>query len=319
MPQTIFGYVWRVSRRHQLGLCLLSVTVFLLSAVPLELQRRIVNDAIGKGALDTIIWLAIAYAVVAVAEGAFKLWLNIYRSRVSERAVRDLRRRAGAQNGNARVSALSGNAPDAPAAEERAISEGVEISVILTESEHIGGFVGMSVSEPLLQGGVLLSVFGYLAWLNPWMALLSIAVFSPQVVFVPLMQQAMNHRAAERIQTLREVSDGIVGATGDDAAQAAQQEAKVNHVFRLNMGIFKLKFTMNFLMNLMHHLGVATVLGIGGWLAAQGRLEVGTVVAFVSGLAKVNDPWRDVVAWYREMSAVNMRYRLVADKMRGLD
>ena len=128
----------------------------------------------------------------------------------------------------------------------------------------------------------------------------------------------MNRRAAERIQTLREVSDGIVGATGGDAAQAAQQEAKVNHVFRLNMGIFKLKFTMNFLMNLMHHLGVATVLGVGGWLAAQGRLEVGTVVAFVSGLAKVNDPWRDVVAWYREMSAVDMRYRLVADAIRGL-
>ena len=316
MPQTIFGYVWRVSRRHQVGLCLLSVTVFLLSAAPLELQRRIVNDAIGKGALDTIIWLAIAYAVVAVAEGAFKLWLNIYRSRVSERAVRDLRRRVGAQNGSARERALGGKAP---AAEERAISEGVEISVILTESEHIGGFVGMSVSEPLLQGGVLLSVFGYLTWLNPWMALLSIAVFSPQVVFVPLMQQAMNRRAAERIQTLREVSEGIVGATGGDAAQAAAQEAKVNHVYRLNMGIFKLKFTMNFLMNLMHHLGVATVLGVGGWFAAQGRLEVGTVVAFVSGLAKVNDPWRDVVAWYREMSAVDMRYRLVADAIRGLE
>ena len=49
------------------------------------------------------------------------------------------------------------------------------------------------------------------------------------------------------------------------------------------------------------------------------RLEVGTVVAFVSGLAKVNEPWRDVVAWYREMSAVDMRYRLVADAIRGLE
>ncbi len=324
MPPTLFGYIWQVSRRLQVGLCLLSVTVFALSAVPLELQRRIVNDAIVKGALDTIIWLAIAYAVVAAAEGGFKLWLNIYRSRVSERAVRDLRRRVGAQNGNARVGAQNGNArvgalgDTAHAAEERSISEGVEISVILTEAEPIGGFVGMSVSEPLLQGGVLLSVFGYLLWLNPWMALLSIAVFSPQVAFVPLMQQAMNRRAAERIQTLREVSDGIVGAAAADGVPAAEQDAKVNHVFRLNMGIFKLKFTMNFLMNLMHHLGVAMVLGVGGWHAAQGRLEVGTVVAFVSGLAKVNDPWRDVVAWYREMSAVDMRYRLVADKMRGL-
>lgn len=311
MPQTLFRYIWQVSRRHQVGLCLLSITVFLLSAVPLELQRRIVNDAIGKGALDTIIWLAIAYAVVAVAEGAIKLWLNIYRSRVSERAVRDLRRRAGALNGHAAT------------AEGRAISGGVEISMILTESEHIGGFVGMSVSEPLLQGGVLLSVFGYLVWLHPMMALLSIAVFSPQMAFVPLMQQAMNRRGAERIQTLREVSDGIVGANGDksggDPAHAAAQDAQVNHVFRLNMGIFKLKFKMNFLMNLMHHLGVAAVLGVGGWYAAQGRMEVGTVVAFVSGLSKVNDPWRDVVNWYREMSAVGMRYRLVADAMRGLE
>ena len=300
MPQTIFGYVWQVSRRHQVGLCLLSATVFLLSAVPLELQRRIVNDAIGKGALDTILWLAIAYAAVALTEGAVKLWLNVYRSRVSERAVRDLRRRV---------------------AEDRAISGGAEISMILTESEPIGGFVGMSISEPLLQGGVLLSVFGYLVWLNPWMALLSIAVFSPQVVFVPLMQQAMNRRASERIHTLREVSDGIVGASGGksggDPAQAAAQDALVNHVFRLNMSIFKLKFSMNFLMNTMHHLGVATVLGVGGWYAAQGRIDVGTVVAFVSGLAKVNDPWRDVVAWYREMTAVDMRYRLVADAMGG--
>ena len=306
MPRTFFGYVWEVSSRHQPGLCLLSVAVFVLSAVPLELQRRIVNDAIGKGAIDMIVWLAISYAAVALAEGAVKLWLNIYRSWVSERAVRDLRHGIGALTGNAL------------AAENRADSEGVEISMILTESEPIGGFVGMSISEPLLQGGILVSVFGYLVWLEPWMALVSIAVFSPQLVFVPLMQQAMNRRASERIHTLRAVSGGIVGATGGDSALAAAQDGHIDHVFTLNMGIFKLKFTMNFLMNLMHHLGVAAVLGVGGWFAAHGRIEVGTVVAFVSGLAKVNDPWGDVVNWYREMTAVNMRYRLVADAMRGL-
>ena len=58
MPRTLLGYILRASAHHQAGLCLLSVAVFLLSAVPLELQRRIVNDAIGKGAVDTILWLA---------------------------------------------------------------------------------------------------------------------------------------------------------------------------------------------------------------------------------------------------------------------
>ena len=306
MPDTLFGYIWKVSARHQVGLCLLSVTVFLLSAVPLELQRRIVNDAIGKGAVDTILWLALAYAAVAIAEGAVKLCLNIYRSWVSERAVRHLRLGIGALTGNAL------------AAEDRAMAEGVEISMMLSESEPIGGFVGMSISEPLLQGGILLSVFGYLAYLEPWMALLSVAVFAPQLVFVPLMQRAITRRAGERIRTLREVSGEIVGASGGDAALTAAQNGRIDNVFTLNMGIFKLKFAMHFLMNLMHHLGVAVVLGVGGWYAVQGRIEVGTVVAFVSGLAKVNDPWGDVVNWFREMTVVDMRYRLVADAMRGL-
>jgi len=73
LPPTLFGYIWKISSRHQAGLCLLSVIVFLLSAVPLELQRRIVNDAIGKGAIGAIVGLALAYAGVALAEGAIKL------------------------------------------------------------------------------------------------------------------------------------------------------------------------------------------------------------------------------------------------------
>ena len=303
LPRGLFGYVWHASGRHQIALCVLSAVVFLLSAVPLELQRRIVNDAIGRGATGAILGLALAYAGVALAEGLIKLSLNVYRGWVSERAVLHLRRDIGAYTGHA------------AAARDRARAEGVEISMMLSEAEPIGGFVGISLSEPLLQVGILLSVFGYLAWLEPWMAVLSLAVFSPQLVFVPLMQRAINVRAGERIRTLREVSGGIVGA---DAAAMERQREHLHHVFRLNMGIFKLKFSMNFLMNFMHHLGVALALGVGGWLAVQGRLEVGTVVAFVSGLAKVNDPWGDVVNWFRELTVVQMRYRLVSEGMRFL-
>ena len=308
MPATLFGYIWKLSAAHQVGLCVLSITVFALSAVPLELQRRIVNDAIAKGAVDAIIWLAIAYAAVALLEGAVKLVLNIYRAWVSEVTVRKLRKGIGARTA------------EAVAQDDAAAKGGTSISMILSETEPIGGFAGMSFSEPLLQGGVLLSVFGYLTYLHPWLAVLSIAVFSPQLVFVPLMQGAINRRAEERIRTLREVSGGIVDASARDGAlEAAAQEEHIHQVYRLNMGIFKLKFSMNFLMNSLHHLGVATVLGVGGWYAVQGKIEVGTVVAFVSGLAKVNDPWRDLVAWYREMTVTGVRYRLVADAMHELE
>src|SRR5215831_10133633 len=92
LPRTIMGYVMRCSGRHQIVLALLSAGVFGLSSVPLELQRRIVNDAIKSGATRTILWLAAAYAGVALLEQALKLALNIYRGWVSEDAVRTLRR-----------------------------------------------------------------------------------------------------------------------------------------------------------------------------------------------------------------------------------
>ena len=302
-PGGVFAYAKHVSGWHQAGLACLSVVVFALSAAPLELQRRIVNDAIGKGAFEPILWLALAYAGVALAEGAFKLVLNVYRGWVSEHAVLHLR---------TYIFSLKSIAP-ADGAAASAETEGVDISMIISESVPIGGFVGISISEPLLQGGILVSVFGYLVYLQPAMALLCIAVFSPQLVFVPLIQRAVNRRAGERIQTLREVSGSIVAeAHGADAAPPVQ-EARIDHVFELNMGIYKLKYTMNFLMNLMHHLGVACALGVGGWYAVKGQIQVGTVVAFVSGLAKVNDPWGDLVNWYREMTEVRVRYQLVAD------
>ena len=303
LPPGIFAYVRRVSGRHQIGLLLLSITVFLLSAVPLEIQRRIVNDAIKNGAIDPILWLALAYFGVALLEGGVKLGLNIYRAWVSEKAVLDLRRM---------VSELT---PDVAGKTDQADAAGTEISMVLTEVEPIGGFVGISVSEPLLQTGVLVSIFGYLVYLQPLVALLCVVAFSPQLVFVPLMQNAINRRNAERIQTLRSVGGNIVGSTAQGALAVAAQDGRFEHVFALNMGMFKIKFTMYFLMNLMHHLGVATALGVGGYYVVLGRIDVGTVVAFVSGLAKVNDPWGDLVDWYREMTLVRTRYRLLADAM----
>jgi hypothetical protein len=48
-----------------------------------------------------------------------------------------------------------------------------------------------------------------------------------------------------------------------------------------------------------------------------GRIEVGTVVAVVSGLGKLNDPWGDLVNWAREWSVDSVKYRLFADAVNG--
>jgi len=288
LPQSIIGYVLRYSGKHQIGLAVLAVAVFALSTVPLELQRRIINDAIKSGATATIVWLAAAYAGVALAEQGLKLVLNVYRGWVSETAVRQLRKSLELSS------------------EDRKEATGTRVAMMVDEALPIGGFVGMSVSEPLLQGGILASVIGYMVILEPYMALLSLAFLAPQMVFVPLMQRAINRRAADRIRTVREVSSDMIG-TGTAG------DAQIEQVFSLNMGVYKIKYSMNLLMNLMHYFAVAVALGVGGWFAVAGRIEVGTVVAVVAGLGKLNDPWGDLVSWGREFSVVSVKYRLFAD------
>src|SRR5258708_24349978 len=134
LPRTIIGYVIGKSGVPQLGLATLWAAVFGLSAVPLELQRRIVNDAIKNGATRTIMWLAIAYAGVAILEQGLKLALNVYRGWVSEDAVRTLRRTLHEK--------CVGQVADPQGAGE----VGTHPAMVVAEAEPIGGFVGMAIS-----------------------------------------------------------------------------------------------------------------------------------------------------------------------------
>lgn len=299
------GYVLRTSGRHQIGLAALAAGVFVLTSVPLELQRRIVNDAIKSGATATIVWLAVAYAGVALLEQCFKLALNVYRGWVSEDAVRTLRRtlrEAGLEEAAHRDLSREAKSEASPDDDSET---GTHAAMVVSEAEPIGGFVGMAVSEPVLQIGILVSVIGYMTSLEWWALALAAGFLLPQLLFVPMMQHAINTRAAERVQTLRHVG-------GDIVSTGVPEEERIQRVFELNMGIYKIKFSMNLAMNFMYHAAVAIALGVGGLMAVRGELEVGTVVAIVSGLGKLNDPWGDLVNWARELSVDAVKYRLFA-------
>ena len=309
MPDNIFRYVLETSGWHQLWLVVLTVAVFLLEIVPLELQRRIVNDLTKHRNFSLIIVLCAVYAGTVLLQGGTKLVLNIYRSWVGERAIRDLRRRVHVLVSS---SSAAASGPEA---------EGIQASMIVAEVESIGGFVGGSISEPLLQGGILLSVLAYMIHVEVWMAATAFALFVPQLVFVPLMQGAMNRRTRSRVQIIRQLSVSVVEGINGDAAHDRTDDERIQHVFELNMGIFRLKFSMNFLMNLSTQLQIIGVLLVGGWAVYAERLEIGGVVAFISGIGRITDPWGDLVNYFRDVNITQVKYGLLRDAVdqQGLD
>jgi ABC-type bacteriocin/lantibiotic exporter with double-glycine peptidase domain len=305
MPPTLFGFVGRVSAWSQVWVACLAVAIFILNTAPLEMQRRILNAAVLDGDVERVLVLASIYAGIVLGEGLVKLLMNVYRGWVGEKAVRVLRLAA---------SALVDSMPEQ---RHDAGIQGVEISLILPEPEPIGGFVGVVYSEFVLQAGTLLSAFAYMFFMQPVLAFTCLVIFLPQLVFVPLMQAAINRRVQARIQVLRAASVDVLATQHDDAAVARvmKQELRFAEIFSLNLGVVKLRYSMHFFMNLTHNFAKVIVLGVGGWYVIDGQTEVGTVVAFVSGLNNVHDPWAGLVAWYEDMMVTRARYRTFVDAM----
>ena len=297
----LYRYVWRTTGRSQILLSLLAVGIFLLELAPLELQRRIVNSAVEQHTYRLIASLCGLYLIVALTQGGLKLVLNVYRGAVIESACKGLRL-------DPNLMAVAGS-EEKPGAEK----EGIAISVIASEADAVGGFVGTSFSEPVLNGGILLSVFGYMFFMQPLMAIVALSLFIPQMLFIPALQAAINRRTAERIQTMRSLAVDIVDRQhGKPAEREKIYRSRVHDVYRLNMQIYRRKFGMTFLMNLLYQLGNIGVLAVGGWFLMQGKTEVGTVVAFISGLARTNDPWNDIVDFVRNLSNAGVKYALIA-------
>ena len=301
MPARLYRYIWQTTGRAQVLLSLLSICIFLLDLVPLELQRRIVNDAIGQKALVALLWLCGLYALTVLLQGAAKLVWNVYRNSIGEATSQRLRL-------DTFTAALRHPEPDA------ANKEGVGVSIIMFEADPVGLFVATSVSEPVLHGGVLIAVFSYLIYLQPSMAAVALALFIPQCLFVPLVQKAINHRTEARIRVMRRLSADIVAETAEGVLDRETRSftRRVRDIYSLNMQIYRRKYATNFVINLLYHFGTVGILLVGGWLVMQGRTEVGTVIAFVSGLTKVNDPWNDLVTFFRDMTNAQMKYRLIA-------
>jgi ABC-type multidrug transport system fused ATPase/permease subunit len=299
--KALFGFVWRISARDQIFLSILAVCVFLVDLIPLELQRRITNAAVDKHDFKIVILLCAAYAGCAALLGLLKFWMSVYRGTVAERANRDLR-----LDENLTGMTRAGNHSSAE-------EEGVAISVVVSEVEAVGGFVGASVSEPVLNAGILISVFGYMLVVQPWLALVALMLFVPQVSFIPLLQNAINRRTQRRIKVVRKLSVDIVeGAQSGGASRERTFKRRVRRVYDLNMQIYRRKFGMNFLMNLFYHLGIVGILLVGSWQVIKGETEIGTVVAFISGLNRMNDPWGDLVNYFRDLTNAAVKYRLIS-------
>lgn len=321
LPPSLYRYIWLISRNGQIRICLLIAFISPLSAVPLELQRRIVEQAVGDRSVWLLMMLGLAYLGVVLVQGGLKFRLNLAKGRVLEEVTRDLRRRILAREAKLPASPpLPALSPaQSPAAHHRPVHEGTVVSVIAAESEDIGGFASESLAVPLLQIGSIAWVAGYLVWVEPAIAGLAFLVYAPQAVIVPYVQGIINQLARTKTSLVRQLGRDALAAekrAGIPGIRTRRHAARlVERIFGVRLRIYRRKFFLTFLGNFLDSLGPIIVLVVGGWMVIQERTDISTLVVFISGFQRLSDPWDQLITFYRSVSNARVTYGLVVEAL----
>jgi ABC-type multidrug transport system fused ATPase/permease subunit len=301
LVRPLYRYIWRVTRSKQFVSCALTMILSPLSMAPLELQRRIIDDALLKGELKLMLLLGIAYFGVICLQGGLKFVLNMINGSVVETVARDLRLKIMAKT-------LRNDKRET----DSKTNTGTVISMLSAETEDVAAFAGDALAVPLLNGGTILYVVGYLLWLEPAIAVLGILIYLPQAVIVPATQRTINRLGQLRIRLIRNIGHLAERGTPKVSSRKALPGAiLIGRVYQLRMWIYLRKFLLTALGNFLDALGPLIVLMMGGYLVINGQTQVGTLVVFISGLAKIIDPWDQLINFYRTVSNSGVSYYMI--------
>jgi ABC-type multidrug transport system fused ATPase/permease subunit len=303
----LYAYVWRSSASQQIVLIILAIIAAVLATAPLELQRHIINTLAGHEKAERLGWLCGGYLIAALGIGGLKYMVNIKSSGLGEAMIRSLREDVF------RSSASSIN-PEA-AGETRKAKSGALVTTISSQAEAVGKFVGDCMSTPIVQAGTLLSVLSYMLYTEPRLGVVVLLISVPQVLLVPMIQRRINVHVRERSRTLLRAGDLMVDAEQGRGASASSLGSEIGKAFATiylaRLHVFKLKFGLKFLVSGLQSLAVFVLLFAGGIMVLNGKTEIGIVVAFISGLDRVLDPWREMIAFVRSTSAAKVQFDLI--------
>jgi ABC-type multidrug transport system fused ATPase/permease subunit len=289
----------------QFLLVITAILAVFANVLPLEMQKRIVNDAINLQKFDLLVLYCGIYLAAVVAAGILKYCINVLQNIIGQRTIADMR------------NELFRHILTIPLSFYRKTQPGLVVSALTTELATAGTVVGMAIAVPVTNMLMLFAFGGYLFWLNPLLAAVTLSIYPVVLLLVPMLQKRVNIYNRKRVDAGRKLS-GKVGesVTGIHEIQANGAFSIENKKFAsLVDNLKKIRIIWN-----LYRFGVKTVnslftnfsrflvFAIGGYLAINGRLELGALVAFLSAQDKLYDPWKELIQFYQAYQTASVTY-----------
>ncbi|SGY93111.1 ABC transporter transmembrane domain-containing protein, partial [Moritella viscosa] len=173
MEKSIFQFIWKYSKKNQLALTAITLLTFPILYISLELPKRIINDAIGGTGEDVsllgvtlsqiqfLMVLCAGFLFAVLTNGLLKMRLNTMKGVLSERLLRRFRFQ------------LVTRMLRFPRSYFRTTSQGELVSMVTSEAEPMGSFMGDMLSQPVFQAGQMLTILTFLFAQSFWFGVAS--------------------------------------------------------------------------------------------------------------------------------------------------
>ncbi|MGH1569614.1 ABC transporter transmembrane domain-containing protein [Methylobacterium sp. P31] len=341
----LFPYIWRYSKGDQLKICAVVLASLPFYFASLDLPKRIVNDAITGKAFShgeatapflelTVQWpaalgggrtgcsrassstgsslllgLSTLFLSLVLINGAFKFWINLQKGILGERMLRRLRFQL--------FSLMLRFSPEA----QREVKSSETATIIRDEVEPIGSFIGDAIVVPVFLGTQAATALAFIMVQNVWLGLAAGGMVGVQMTVIPRLRREIIRLSRRRQIASRnlagrvaEVLDGLPAVLLNDTGRWERAEigGRLYSLYDLRLRIYRRKFAVKYLNNLLAQVTPFLFYAIGGYFALKGELDIGQLVAVLAAYRDLPPPLKELIDWDQQRLDVEVKYETVA-------
>ncbi|MGU3385060.1 ABC transporter transmembrane domain-containing protein [Methylobacterium sp. D53M] len=341
----LFPYIWRYSKVAQLRICAVVLASLPFYFASLDLPKRIVNDAItgkayahgeatapfleltvewpaflggGKTHLfegfqldrfELLLSLSTLFLSLVLINGAFKFWINLQKGILGERMLRRLRFQL--------FSLMLRFSPET----QREVKSSETATIIRDEVEPIGSFIGDAIVVPVFLGTQAATALAFIMMQNIWLGIAAGGMVAVQMTVIPRLRREIIRLSRQRQIASRalagrvaEVLDGLQAVTLNDTGRWERAEigGRLYRLYDLRLRIYRRKFAVKYLNNLLAQVTPFLFYAIGGYFALKGQLDIGQLVAVLAAYRDLPPPLKELIDWDQQRLDVEVKYETVA-------
>nr|WP_245560166.1 ABC transporter transmembrane domain-containing protein [Actinopolyspora halophila] len=256
------------------------------AAVPV-LTKIAVDDAV-SGTTARLGWIVVAMLGLGVFRFGAAFVRRYSAGRLAVDVQHDLRR------------AVFGSVQRLDGGKQDSLRTGQVVSRSISDLQLVNGLLSML---PLAAGTVMLAVFSLAAmlWLSPLLTLIALVV-GPLIALVTAYSKkrlfpatwTAQQRAAEIAEQVEETVSGVrvVKGFGQERREVERMTTRARRLFADRMRAARVTASPSAYLTALPLAGQVGVLGLGGWLALNGQVSVGTFIAFAGYLTMLAGPAR---------------------------